>query len=139
MPELDLSHLDRTNVREWEALYRPRSLLRPLFSEGVVLGIVYTWAATSLEWEIVRVSFPVIDGVKHLRVRAKKREIVFQEAGITTAAAVLLLGVSLFVFLSLQEVTEIVQEVGPIGTSALGLGTLAVIGFGLFIFAGVRK
>lgn len=140
----DLSVLADPGVNEFEITYRPRSLLEPIFSEVLVRALVLTWAAGSSDWELVETSFPIIEGVKHLRVRAKRSEVFFQEAsaGIAFAASALtaatILGVALFAFLSVREVRVISQEVGPVGFSLLGLAVAgAVVMF--FLSGGLSK
>ena len=126
----DLSVLNDPSVDEFEVLFRPRSLVLPLFNEFVVRGIVNTWAAASLVWAIRSIDFPVIDRVTHLRVRVFREDSFIQAAaspwfiaGVAAAA----LGTALFVFFSLVEVRRIFEVGGTVGFSLAALAAIGVV------------
>ena len=129
----DLSVLeDRTN-RDFTLVYVPRLFVQPIFNEAIVSGIVRSWAALSLEWELVGIRFPVVDGVKGLEVDIRR---VLDVATASIVPGVLLLGGALFVFLSLREVRLTVSSGGAVGFSLLSLAVVGVAA--VFILREVR-
>ena len=129
----DLSLLQNRNNRDFTLVYVPRSFVQPIFSETVVAGIVRTWAALSLEWELVAIRFPVLDGVKSFEVDIRR---VLDVNMASIVPGVLLLGGALFVFLSLREVRLTVSGGGAVGFSLLSLAVVGVAA--VFILREVR-
>lgn len=107
-----------------------------LLPEFAIRGAVEAAGAASLDWEIEKIEFPIVDGVKILRVTTVRVNLprTEQVAATTILTLVAAMGAGLFAWFTVREIRRLAQE-APEVAAGLTLGVVAIIAIAVLFVA----
>lgn len=96
------------------------------FSEGSVRNIVEVAAATNVEWRVVSVTFPILEGVKGVEIVYERVQLLQQANTGLTILISALAGALAFAFVVIEVESLVSEAPAAVGASFAGVLILVV-------------